>query len=121
MTKVTWEPADAGSGLPPRLEKLKAEVVNQSDRTSRGFMHRLASVWVGRRGRDYLVLQCERKIDQHRVLATCTSSAAAYLLRGQLEALQRLTEEAEGRDKPMVKGARNLARSAGLLLPIRGR
>ncbi len=121
MTKVIWEPADAGSGIPPRLKMLTAHVVNQQDRTARAFMHRLASVWVGRQGRDYLVLQCERKVDRHRVLATCTSSAAAYLLRGQLEALQRLTEEAEGRDKLMVKGAREMARSAGLLLPIRGR
>lgn len=120
MTKVTWEPAD-GRGLPPRLEKLKAVVVNQQDRTARGFMHRLASIWVGRRGREYLVLQCERKVDQHRVLATCTSSPAAYLLRGQLEALQRMAHEGATDDKTLSKGARDMARVAGLLLPVRGR
>lgn len=121
MTKVIWEPADAGSGIPPRLKTLAAHVVNQPDRQARGFMHRLASVWVGRQGRDYLVLQCERKIDMHRVLATCTSSAAAYLLRGQLEALQRLATEGKDGDKTWIKGAREMARSSGLLLPIRGR
>lgn len=71
MTKVTWEAATVG--LPPRLKTVRAEVVAQPDRTARKFMHLSASVWVGRRGRDYLVLQCERKIDEHRVLATCCS------------------------------------------------
>lgn len=120
MTKVTWEPADVRA-LPPRLKTLTARVVNQQDKTARGFMHRLASVWVGRQGRDYLVLQCERKIDQHRVLATCTSSPAAYLLRGQLEALQNLATDGKDGDKSMIKGAREMARCAGLLLPTRAR
>jgi len=111
MSKIVWEAATVG--LPPRLEIVRSHVVAQPDRTIRACMHASASVWVGRRGRDYLVLQCARVIDQHRVLATCSSSTAAYLLRGQIEALQRLaTEKGEN-----TSGARRMAHAAGVLLP----
>ena len=108
MTQVVWRPAGY-DGKPAPLEIVKAHVVAQKMRVARVAMHRCAAIWVGQRGQEFLVLQCERSMDKHRVLARCASSGAAYLLREQVERLMHAARDTE--DEDLKRGFRQLARS----------
>lgn len=114
MTQVIWRPAGY-DGKPAPPEVVKAHVVAQKLRVARVAMHRSAAIWVGERGKEFLVLQCERSTDKHRVLARCTSSGTAYLLREQLERLMWAARDSA--DEDMAVAFHRLARSMRVRLP----
>lgn len=52
--------------------------------------HRDAMVWVAKHGEKFYVLQCDVKVDVHRVVGVADSAFVAYALRSDVETMLKL-------------------------------